>query len=187
MGRDYNDYIDVITDYLFQSTRPHGARPVFRRMPRVQAGVSIHAPTWGATGLSGGGTIVTKFQSTRPHGARLALFGICFNNFMFQSTRPHGARPVLYSRFRFRRSFNPRAHMGRDIAAIIIQPHVKKFQSTRPHGARLDTMPRTLPPFEFQSTRPHGARQGTGTLEYFVDEFQSTRPHGARPWQPYLL
>ncbi len=149
--------------------------------------VSIHAPTWGATGLSGGGTIVTKFQSTRPHGARLALFGICFNNFMFQSTRPHGARPVLYSRFRFRRSFNPRAHMGRDIAAIIIQPHVKKFQSTRPHGARLDTMPRTLPPFEFQSTRPHGARQGTGTLEYFVDEFQSTRPHGARPWQPYLL
>ncbi len=27
MGRDYNDYIDVITDYLF----------------------SIHAPTWGAT------------------------------------------------------------------------------------------------------------------------------------------
>ncbi len=58
---------------MFQSTRPHGARP--RIPPSVS---SAHS-----------------FQSTRPHGAR-QLFTIGRTSpAMFQSTRPHGARPVI--------------------------------------------------------------------------------------------
>ena len=76
----------------FQSTRPHGARPNRDLMPVLTLEVSIHAPTWGATGNPGGNDRLRQFQSTRPHGARpvplvnILVFG------MFQSTRPHGAR-----------------------------------------------------------------------------------------------
>ncbi len=61
----------LLAELLFQSTRPHGARPTRRARA----------------------TAITRFQSTRPHGARpdatlVPASGGC----AFQSTRPHGAR-----------------------------------------------------------------------------------------------
>ena len=54
--------------------------------------VSIHAPAWGATGVTKAATALGLFRSTRPHGARL------WNYFA-------GA---------FVLGFDPRARMGRD-------------------------------------------------------------------------
>ena len=77
---------------MFQSTRPHGARP------------------WGTANARA----ITWFQSTRPHGARPGRAARCRIGRRFQSTRPHGARRGSYPRSRPLRSFNPRARTGRD-------------------------------------------------------------------------
>ena len=80
---------------MFQSTRPHGARPTeyakqqgyfnvsihaptrgatLREAVRLQIWlVSIHAPTRGATQFEDERANCVKFQSTRPHGARLRV------------------------------------------------------------------------------------------------------------------
>ena len=55
--------------YLFQSTRPHGARLLCTGHVLVMY-VSIHAPAWGATLRTIPVQKELMFQSTRPHGAR---------------------------------------------------------------------------------------------------------------------
>ena len=77
----------------FQSTRPRGARHVDGFSDK-RVLVSIHAPTWGATFLKSAMMLNAQFQSTRPRGARLSL--LCTASFRF--------------------SFNPRAHVGRDVS-----------------------------------------------------------------------
>ncbi len=79
----------------FQSTLPHGERPMTIDNAECQLYVSIHAPAWGAT-------------STCCQYRRLL--------YMFQSTLPHGERqshdhsvPVCI------RCFNPRSRMGSDM------------------------------------------------------------------------
>ncbi len=177
MGRDLTGLTETFK-LLFQSTRPHGARPAVGDRwrgprcfnPRARMGrdnrrayfgseciVSIHAPAWGATGGSAG--------------------------------LPDPAR------------FNPRARMGRDnnrypdIRLGIVSIHapawgatvagsglikLHPFQSTRPHGARL---------FDFVNERPldrvsiHAPAWGatiTAASSSHPYMFQSTRPHGAR-------
>ena len=97
----------------FQSTRPRGARHHKTRLmwrkacfnPRAHVGrdendfsvcttwgVSIHAPTWGATWRNRSGIFTNRFQSTRPRGARqnYTVGGVKLTE--FQSTRPRGAR-----------------------------------------------------------------------------------------------
>ena len=54
----------------FQSTRPRGARHNLGRSPFLRIGVSIHAPTRGATLSMVRIRIIPMFQSTRPRGAR---------------------------------------------------------------------------------------------------------------------
>ena len=57
---------------MFQSTRPHGARQILFSSYTPAAGVSIHAPAWGATAAYPPYEwVFLLFQSTRPHGARL--------------------------------------------------------------------------------------------------------------------
>ena len=55
----------------FQSTLPHGERRSVDITLIVLAIVSIHAPTWGATGLQWGVKNKKEFQSTLPYGERL--------------------------------------------------------------------------------------------------------------------
>ena len=175
---------------MFQSTRPHGARPTGRWE---------YAPP-------------VEFQSTRPHGARPTSRSACSKRLKFQSTRPHGARQFKKLKFYFKyvsihapargatktyslsarhnSCFNPRARTGRDWASPTTPERVQEFQSTRPHGARPDVYSRMTKKSKFQSTRPHGARLGRQRwltlktqFQYlgFHATFQSTRPHGARP------
>ena len=150
--------------------------------------VSIHAPTWGATSPF----VVALahqplFQSTHPHGVRLYKGRVDLRIDLFQSTHPHGVRhynrslssvrcqvsihaptwgatAVEHTRIINDRRFNPRTHMGCDIAQSAQYRAAGLFQSTHPHGVRLSTwMVLDCPP-RFQSTHPHGVRHGVGHL-----------------------
>ncbi len=165
---------------LFQSTHPHGVRPVFLYVqqhitsfnPRThtgcdksisdiswQFGVSIHAPTRGATTRGDLIDYVKRFQSTHPHGVRRAgrRYYLIWRNVsihaptrgatgsyppnhgflaVFQSTHPHGVRPVWASVSSYVRGFNPRTHTGCDCRTNQSWHRCRTFQSTHPHGVR---------------------------------------------------
>ena len=79
-------------DREFQSTHPRRVRPQ-TQLGRVQEGVSIHAPTQGAT------------------GGTLAVFGTG----LFQSTHPRRVRRgAIYATSAPSLCFNPRTHAGCD-------------------------------------------------------------------------
>ncbi len=120
---------------MFQSTRPHGARPFSskcRRSPSV-------------------------FQSTRPHGARLPGRFVLWKGKQFQSTRPHGARRGNPARTIREKSFNPRARMGRDGLEIVIDHRILVSIHAPAWGATREISIQDIRN-QFQSTRPHGAR-----------------------------
>ena len=99
MGCDYEPRSWRVSVSLFQSTHPHGVRPLsaWRRHcllpyfnPRTRMGcdiiccfalvspqISIHAPAWGATLKLDAVTPAHVFQSTHPHGVRLLY---CYGN-----------------------------------------------------------------------------------------------------------
>ena len=139
----------------FQSTRPRRARPD-NFLDGLVIGVSIHAPTQGATVMASASRCFMRFQSTRPRRARPASDDrreslLSFNPrahagrdddihtqvdmVMFQSTRPRRARPVTDAHKAFHQRFNPRAHAGRDKKYQYIVFYLL-FQSTRPRRAR---------------------------------------------------
>jgi len=122
--------------YVFQSTRPRGARPFGRPCipvingfnPRARVGRDFKAfQNWWRS---------FSFQSTRPRGAR--RHGQTFGEeaSKFQSTRPRGAR--LVPEFRVLAflpvSIHAPAWGATDRVSEMIIPHW--FQSTRPRGAR---------------------------------------------------
>ena len=122
---------------LFQFTRPRGARQrqAFRRC--IVREVSIHAPTRGATASTRGCGAPTPFQFTRPRGAR-------------------PARTPGRTRWR---SFNSRAHEGRDDTAsgnvrfTGVSIHAPTRGATAIRSACTGSS-------RFQFTRPRGARPG---------------------------
>ena len=145
----------------------------------VRLGVSIHAPTGGATSLG------------RRHGEAP----------QFQFTRPRGARRGRVQSATGKRGFNSRAHGGRDIVLVSANGKQAKFQFTRPRGARPeDGRPSPAPTVSihaptggatavnpvdeqsalFQFTRPRGARLRATVDASREERFQFTRPRGAR-------
>ena len=160
VGRDNGDFCTPSPPgTLFQSTRPRGARHGNGRQECADAGVSIHAPTWGATASMGeektirtsfnprahvGRDCITGrfvvffawFQSTRPRGARRPGCVYYKSLVSFQSTRPRGARlPMLFLLYSLMGRFNPRAHVGRDKAMASIKPDDVRF-NPRAHVGR---------------------------------------------------
>ena len=143
---------------MFQSTRPRGARPIFRtcyrslfkfqstrpRGARLSSPlcsargvyVSIHAPTWGATSVANKRYSWPNSFNPRAHVGR------------------DGRRPFLLHTFV---SFNPRAHVGRDLLILTIEMMKMLFQSTRPRGARPSLRSISLPPLSF-NPRAHVGR-----------------------------
>ena len=170
----------------FQSTRPHGARPMHEAGKPAFVRVSIHAPARGATSASDvRQAAATGFNPRARTGRDWSRAALISSIDLFQSTRPHGARP----------------------SASMALACFSSFQSTRPHGAR---RPPTLPQFVALCVSIHApARGATGIfrmlpscagcfnprartgrdeisaiLLQLVLMFQSTRPHGARPRAP---
>ena len=119
--------------------------------------VSIHAPTWGATGRPTINQRTPRFQSTRPRGARPASTFKIIVEIVSIHAPTWGATQRYYLPTSFL-GFNPRAHVGRDsiaqqrVTPCAVSIHAptwgatvmrfgswccKGFQSTRPRGARL--------------------------------------------------
>ena len=165
----------------FQSTHPHGVRLIMVYFlvtlscfnPRThtgcdpyasakgahQEGVSIHAPTRGATDVL---QVRSRHRDVSIHaptrGATIYdIVAIC--HLLFQSTHPHGVRP----------SRGALHGLG------------GQFQSTHPHGVRPPVRLRRYASGRFQSTHPHGVRRQYGVLPSDAIMFQSTHPHGVRP------
>ena len=61
-------------------------------------GISIHAPTWGATSESKTPVLTKRFQSTHPRGVRHVCAGNKIHNVIFQSTHPRGVRRRVLTR-----------------------------------------------------------------------------------------
>ena len=144
---------------LFQSTLPHGERP--RLLPMViilicfnprshtgsdiiyslsclcSDGVSIHAPTRGATWRLPTVDCETLFQSTLPHGERLSVSTTILVTSQFQSTLPHGERLVKTSVGVKRQKFQSTLPHGERLLAKLLKFNADRFQSTLPHGERL--------------------------------------------------
>ena len=169
----------------FQSTLPHGERPMLCRPP---ADFSV-------------------FQSTLPHGERHLRLARKAEAIMFQSTLPHGERPRQGVAPGSSSCFNPRSRMGSDFDDNLVDDN-GKFQSTLPHGERPHSctshgMPLDVSihapawgathasvakrsPTLFQSTLPHGERLLMQVNATSWNKFQSTLPHGERRSLPVL-
>ena len=126
----------------FQSTHPRGVRQGLRQACSRQAGISIHAPTWGAT-LSLIPYMVRIYFNPRTHvGCDMTLVDALCVATQFQSTHPRGVR-----------------HFERIHSSLI-----EEFQSTHPRGVRRTLMLIISKPLLFQSTHPRGVRQGIEIL-----------------------
>ena len=123
--------------HLFQSTHPHGVRPVGQRARLLDFVVSIHAPAWGAT------SVPCRTSSRSP-------------------------------------GFNPRTRMGCDEFDVPLRSCEMMFQSTHPHGVRPLLTATLSTSRSFQSTHPHGVRRIVSSFSCSKLMFQSTHPHGVR-------
>ena len=137
VGRDSRTWLMLLHKFMFQSTRPRGARP----------SINSACCNWGG------------FNPRAHVGRDNCMSAELMPSCVFQSTRPRGARPrPRGNSSRCGCSFNPRAHVGRDIASVI-DLYTSEFQSTRPRGARPSNSVTSRPvSLLFQSTRPRGAR-----------------------------
>ena len=147
------------TGQLFQFTHPHGVRRIRgltvgnserRFNSRTHTGcdflhlvffkirgVSIHAPTRGATLRRKGYQHTIHVSIHAPTRGATNIFEKILNIPEFQFTHPHGVRLLATG-----------DKTKRDIM----------FQFTHPHGVRLDTLRVYLPYISFQFTHPHGVR-----------------------------
>ena len=158
-GARQNDAFGDQSLYSFQSTRPYGARPAVT--PAVLGGY--------------------LFQSTRPYGARLHGSDTPCCSFEFQSTRPYGARPdaplsrggnhmvSIHAPVRGatptsppssarQERFNPRARTGRDRIARAAYRRALDVSIHAPVRGATAQKRQHLLRERFQSTRPYGAR-----------------------------
>ncbi|SMP64736.1 hypothetical protein SAMN06296020_1121 [Anoxynatronum buryatiense] len=114
-GSDSTLFTNTHALLTFQSTLPHGERPLL--LPLL--------PT------------IWEFQSTLPHGERLGGCHSWKPCWMFQSTLPHGERPWGFSCSTPPPGFQSTLpHGERQEAQSSTYFHLS-FQSTLPHGERL--------------------------------------------------
>ena len=147
---------------------------------RAEILVSIHAPTWGATRADCWLSGLNRFQSTRPRGAR---------------------RDALTSPTLVKSSFNPRAHVGRDLVYFLFVPlqrvsiHAPTWGATPARQQDLRGRAVSIHAPTWGATEAAGVVRGRarvsihaptwGATNHYImsapnPEFQSTRPRGAR-------
>ena len=102
----------------FQSTHPRGVRlnlagDIFRI-----SGISIHAPTWGATDLNVTVAIRIRISIHAPTWGATPTAFANLETLIFQSTHPRGVRPAWQSDCKPMSDFNPRTHVGCDLLPL---------------------------------------------------------------------
>ncbi len=100
---------------------------------------------------------LSQFQSTRPRGARRSDMVWALETTVSIHAPAWGATPAPPTKMT-RKSFNPRARVGRDLI-ILIQYHTSGF-NPRARVGRDTSLSTALLCSMFQSTRPRGARPG---------------------------
>ena len=121
----------------FQSTHPRGVRRTNDLGVSALTIISIHAPTWGATGQ----------YSKRDFHSRISIHAPTW-----------GATAGRHRQGERRRDFNPRTHVGCDTACVARFFSLHRFQSTHPRGVRLFRDFQDARTTIFQSTHPRGVR-----------------------------
>ena len=145
--------------------------------------ISIHAPTWGATHGEAGGQHRPAFQSTHPRGVRLddlrglrnsefisihaPTWGATTSSDRLRERQPISIHAPTWGATSVRRltslwlssNFNPRTHVGCDLAHSAQSGCDCLFQSTHPRGVRQVSVDADASGFKFQSTHPRGVRR----------------------------
>jgi len=139
MGRDLNGKNCVKEEIMFQSTRPHGARPTVWRAANGKA---------------------LSFNPRARMGRDVNQVSTCRKSDEFQSTRPHGARQSPAARALTSAAVSIHAPAW---GATKGKPKTLNFIRVSIHapawGATNRACAPETSPVLFQSTRPHGARQ----------------------------
>ena len=158
VGCDYTPYRPTRRHRPFQSTHPRGVRRTCNQCHQFGRFVSIHAPTWGATGILAWQSRGARFNP-RTHVGCDAVLRPCGRTGRFQSTHPRGVRrkqgrqrhepvdvsihaPTWGATKAAIRSicstggFNPRTHVGCDRRKVCHGNMPYPFQSTHPRGVR---------------------------------------------------
>ena len=151
----------MTTSHIFQSTLPHGVRPIVTIEMVKQFSISIHAPAWGATASVG----------MKAHQIQISIHAPAW-----------GATASALIAGHCTIDFNPRSRMGCDDYAEAIRlgivnisihaprmgsdapPHrcyriPRYFNPRSPHGERHPLLPRNRPYEHFNPRSPHGERQ----------------------------
>ena len=159
MGSDPPIRAKMTTSHIFQSTLPHGERPIVTIEMVKQFSISIHAPAWGATANTTVLREVIQISIHAPAWGATASVGMKAHQIQISIHAPAwGATLFLPSYWRGRYHFNPRSRMGSDIISAFLLAWPVSFQSTLPHGERRKRLKWLPPVIVFQSTLPHGER-----------------------------
>ena len=115
MGCDRTgDQIRVLED-IFQSTHPHGVRHSYYSITPLNNGISIHAPTWGATPMTIGQAWTIFISIHAPTwGATFNLSLIKYHHLNFNPRTHMGCDELIPRHGGVSKNFNPRTHMGCD-------------------------------------------------------------------------
>ena len=99
----------------FQSTHPRGVRLCRACCGHVAAGVSIHAPAWGATRFTIPKTNAPEVSIHAPAWGATSRKRRSLTSELFQSTHPRGVRhDAIQYVAGYVTSFNPRTRVGCD-------------------------------------------------------------------------
>ena len=181
VGCDLASGPSIEVGWNFNPRTPVGC-DVHRHRQRLDTGISIHAPQWGATDLAfpiahdarisihapQWGATVHHAQARVTHvisihapqwGATISQGGMV-SDVSFQSTHPSGVRLPMVSDPSPLRLFQSTHPSGVRRPGRQQIPKVLQFQSTHPSGVRLETSIVSWPAYQFQSTHPSGVRRG---------------------------
>ena len=201
-GATFGAWCDVFFAYKFQSTHPRGVRrhclafsastDYFNPrthvgcdnlgcLDRLPAGISIHAPTWGATIWDALTDYQREFQSTHPRGVRHGDRARLGRSLDF-NPRTHVGCDIRKKDITPRtKYFNPRTHVGCDKNVIKMIGHFAYFNPRTHVGCDTKCQPNGGKFVAFQSTHPRGVRLLEDWQGRYGFTFQSTHPRGVRP------
>ena len=134
VGRDFRRSASGASPCCFNSRARVGRDPGGGAAP-IRAGVSIHAPAWGATDRPPRDRRRRNVSIHAPAWGATSAAAPWYHKAKFQFTRPRGARLLSLFQTSFPLRFNSRARVGRDIILEQIVEAIR-FQFTRPRGAR---------------------------------------------------
>ena len=167
---------------LYFNPRSHeGSDEDGSSLTAVTIGISIHAPTRGATVSAGISLSERRFQSTLPQGERLMAEVKDAGLKLFQSTLPQGER-LLWIALNVNKKihFNPRSHKGSDRKITSLVDAFFLFQSTLPQGERHWVCRQCITYVTISIHAPTRGATETEVVSPLSTIFQSTLPQGER-------